>query len=243
MVATESLDHELQRTILLKLIHTPELSFNELWAKEGESNLFAYHVNKLESKNLIAKNQNGKYSLTQEGRTLSAFIEGDTGKKAAFPTFAVIILAKNKNTFLCQKRLKEPFYGMWGFVSGKINFGMNLFECASRDLLEEAGLVAKNWHFRGIEQIKTFEDSKLIHHHYLFWAETSNAEGILKERTHKAENAWLTRDEFFAQKDRFPGTGMFDKVLASEKFILLEAVRESKNGVLVSARITSINEL
>src|SRR5262245_38161487 len=128
------MEHDLQKSIILKLIHNPSLSFNELWNKQGESNKFAYHVNKLEADNLIAKNQEGRYSLTAEGRKLSAFIEGDTGGKAEFPTLTIFQIVWNGERMLCQKRLKEPFYGTWGMVSGKQNFGFNIEECAKRDL-------------------------------------------------------------------------------------------------------------
>ena len=173
-MAELALDHELERSILLKLIHSPEMSFNELWAKQGESNTFTYHVHKLEQQGLIAKNTRGNYSLTDEGRRMSAFIEGETGTKAEFPTLTLVILARKGERYLCQKRLKEPFYGYWGFVSGKINFGHNLFSCASRDLLEEAGLFGSEWTLKAFEMVKTFEQEKLLHHHYLFFVETLN---------------------------------------------------------------------
>ncbi|MDO8660273.1 MAG: NUDIX domain-containing protein [Candidatus Woesearchaeota archaeon] len=190
------LEHETQRKILLKLIHHPELGFNELWAKEGESNKFAYHVNKLEELDLICKTANGAYSLTAQGRRMSAFIEGDTGGKAEFPILTVVLFVHKGDKVLCQKRLKEPYYGLWGFVSGKINFGFNLFECASRDLLEETGLIAKEWKFKAIEMVKTIEQGKIIFHHYLLWCETYEPEGALKEKTHKAENVWFTIEEY-----------------------------------------------
>jgi ADP-ribose pyrophosphatase YjhB (NUDIX family) len=197
------LDHEVQRRIILKLIHNPKMGFNELWAKEGESNAFAYHLNKLEELGMVGKTET-TYHLTEEGRKLSAFIEGDTGGKAEMPTPTVIILVRQGNKILCQQRLKEPFYGYWGLPSGKINFGWNPQECAIRDLKEEAGLDAEDITLREIECTKTYDDGKLLHHHLMWTFEVTKFSGELKERTHKAVNKFLTQEEIEQQK-RFPG--------------------------------------
>lgn len=234
------LDHETQRKIVLKLIHRPGSSFNELWNKEGESNSFAYHMAKLEEQRIISKTD-GRYSLTDEGKKLSAFIEGDTGGKAEFPTLTIILIIKRGDKILTQKRLKEPFYGLWSFVSGKINFGQNMFECATRDLLEETGLQAHGWAFRGIEQTKTFEGEKLLYHHYLLWVETENPDGTLKERTHKAENAWMTLEEYM-RSEGFPREWVYH-IMHAKRPVLVEAERYMQNGKFTGGKTISFKEL
>lgn len=236
------LDHAPQRAILLRLIHAPEMTFNELWAKEGASNKFAYHLHRLEEEELVHKNLNGRYCLTEEGRKLSAFVEGDTGNKAEFPTPTVIILAKQNGKYLCQKRLKEPFYGAWGFVSGKINFGYNLFECAQRNLLEESGLTANGWNLKAIEMVKTFEAGKLLHHHYLFYVETENPSGELKQRTHKAEHAWMTLEEYEQKANVFPRPGFKEHIIRGERPSLIETERFMENGRFANAKNTRVIE-
>jgi len=181
------------------------------------------------SQKLVEKNNSGKYQLTEEGKKLSAFIEGDTGTRAEFPTLSIVLLVKNGEKWLCQKRLKEPFYGYWGFVSGKINFGQNLFECATRDLLEEAGLHATNWKMKALEQVKTYQDGKLLYHHYLFHLYTENSTGTLKTKTHKAEHEWITLDEY-KKRETFPSEKFFNHIIPAERPILLEAERTMENG-------------
>ena len=235
-MAEPILDHDMQRRVLLKLIHNPEMGFNELWGKDGESNTFAYHMHRLEESKLISKTARGTYALTEEGRKFSAFVEGDTGTKAEFPTLTIIILAKDsQGRYLCQRRLKEPFYGYWGFVSGKINFGYNLFECGARDLLEEAGLTAQNWKLLAFEQVKTFENSKLLFHHYLFFVEAEGVEGALKEHTHKADHEWLTMEDYH-QKETFPRPGFFEHILNAARPVMVETERYMENGKFVGAK-------
>ncbi|MBW2964683.1 NUDIX hydrolase [Candidatus Woesearchaeota archaeon] len=222
-----NIDHPLQKSVLLKLIHTPEATFTELLGDERDSNKFAYHLGVLE-KNSIIEKKDGKYVLSAEGRKLSAFIEGDTGSKALFPTFTHVLIIKDRDKILAQRRLKEPFYGYWGLISGKINFGLNIEECAKRDIEEEAGLKAEHASFFGVNQSKTFEGDKMIHHHIMFYVELSGISGTMKPQTHKGENRWMTIEEF-KSKERFPDP-WFDTVLNAKGFVNIETDRYMKDG-------------
>ena len=234
------LDHETQRRIILKLIHNPSMSFNELWGKNGESNAFAYHLNKLEEQGLVQKSD-ASYTLTAEGKKLSAFIEGDTGGKAEMPTPTVIILVREGNRILCQQRLKEPFYGYWGLPSGKINFGWNPKECAVRDLKEEAGLDAEEVELRDIEFTKSFDGEKLLHHHIMFTYEVTKFSGALKERTHKAVNRFLTLDEINNEK-RFPGDWSKKYFDRAASLVIAEKERHMSNGEITGFKSSEREE-
>mgnify|MGYP001618767480 CR=1 FL=1 len=231
--------HECERQIMLKLIHAPQATFNELWAKQGESNTFAYHLHKLEEAGIVIKNADGAYHLTEKGRKDSAFIEGDTGARAEFPTLSVVMLVQDGDNWLCQRRLKQPFFGYWGFISGKINFGFNVFECATRDLEEETGLIATDWELKAIEQVKTFEDGRLLHHHFLFHVYTTKFSGVLKPATHKASNAWMTLDEY-KSKETFPSEKFFEHIIPTKKPVMLEAERFMEAGKFVGMKTTRV---
>ncbi|MBU2561671.1 MAG: NUDIX domain-containing protein [Nanoarchaeota archaeon] len=233
-------DHPLQRGIILKLIHKPSATFTELLGDEKDSNKFSYHLTKLESAGMIKK-ADCRYSLSDEGRKLSSFIEGDTGSKAAFPTFAHVLIVRDGDKVLAQRRLKEPFYGYWGFMSGKINFGWNVEECARRDIEEECGLKANKSELIGINQAKTYEDGKLLHHHIMFYVKLSELEGKLKEKTHKGENAWMTIDEF-KKKERFPDP-WFDAVMNAKGFVNIETERIMKDGKFVDCRMGTMKTI
>lgn len=235
-----NLDHETQRKIILRLIHKPQMTFNELWGKDGESNAFAYHLSKLETQGLVAKSD-AAYVLTAEGKKLSAFIEGNTGGKAEMPTPTVIILVREGNTILCQQRLKEPFYGYWGLPSGKINFGWNPKECALRDLKEETDLLAEEVELREIEFTKSFDAEKLLHHHIMFTYEVTKFSGSLNERTHKAVNRFLTKDEL-AQEKRFPGDWSTKYFGSAASLMITEKERHMQNGEIVDLKTPQQDE-
>lgn len=235
-----TVQHEIQQAILLKLIHNPTLSFSELWPQELESNKFAYHLSALESKGLVLKRE-GKYSLSEEGKSLSSSIEGDTGKLASVPTVANALIIRRGDKVLVQRRLKEPFYGIWSLISGKINFGWNVEECAQRDLVEETGLTASEARLVGMNQIKTLEAGKLAYHHVIFFVELSGIKGNLREKTHKGENAWMTVEEY-KKRDRFPDP-WFNEVLDAKSFVVLETERIREDGKFTSCRIVSHKEI
>lgn len=205
--------------------------------KKYESNLFAYHLKRLQEQGIVEK-QEDYYHLTPEGRKLSAFIEGDTGSKASLPTPTVIIVVREGNKLLCQKRLKEPFFGIWGLPSGKINFGWHPRECAIRDLKEETGLDAKNAELIDVESTKSFDDGALLYHHLMFTYLVTEYEGTLIERTHKAENKFLTLDEL-SQEKCFPGDWSRRYLGENHNLHISEKERILEKGVLQKMNTTA----
>ncbi len=47
-----------QKNILVKLIHNNGIKYNDLWAKDGESNKFNYHLKSLIEGGLVKKKKN-----------------------------------------------------------------------------------------------------------------------------------------------------------------------------------------
>ncbi len=234
--------HQIRKNIILHLIHHTRASFNELWNNQGESNAFAYHLKRLEEEGVVQKYSDG-YGLTPDGQSLITDIEGDTGNKTRFPTPTVIIVAQDaKGRILAQQRKKEPYHGYWAFPSGKINFGWNPEERAKRDLYEETGLTAGNIVLRGIEHVKTIDDGTLLHHHTLYVYQATNCTGELIKETHKAKHAWMSTEEFQSGQ-RLPGDWLFEFILPSKNFFIIEGERYMKEGVFTGeTKAVSVKE-
>lgn len=56
-----------------------------------------------------------------------------------------LLIKKGKKQYLVQTRLKDPFFGYHGYVTGKIRWGEKILEAAKRELLEETGMTAENF--------------------------------------------------------------------------------------------------
>jgi len=59
------------------------------------------------------------------------------------PVPAVIAVIVHKGRTLLVRRANPPDAGLWGFPGGKIEFGETVKEAATRELLDETGVVAQ----------------------------------------------------------------------------------------------------
>ncbi len=187
--------HKIKESILKKLMYAQQLSFNELWDKKGESNVFAYHLKILEEDGFVKKDGN-KYSLTLEGKKYVLYVGGDSGKITKPPLSSVAIIVYNKETdeVLMQKRTKEPFFNIWTQPAGKLEHDQYILECAEKELLSETGLTC-DLSLKGLISTKTFTEEGLAFNHNIFIVLGLNPKGTLLSSMNEGINKWVKRDE------------------------------------------------
>ena len=229
---------DIKESILLKLIHKPGLSFSELWNKNIDSNKFAYHLKALEEQGLVKK-INDKYELTLKGRQKAGMLDGDTGKVKEAPILCVLIMPIKGDKILLQERLREPMYGYWGIVGGRIEAGMNLTETLKKELEEETDLDG-DFEIKGLVVIKTFEKDKLAYTHYHILAKCINVKGELKKEIKEGRNEWVRISEVPKRK-MFPDLPKLVEVSQRSKFSILEMNRYMEDKEF--KRIEIVNEL
>ena len=223
-----------RQNILRKLIHKPNLSFNALWGKEGQSNKFAYHLKVLEEDGLIKKD-NEKYQLSHEGKKYATYIEGETGKLEKFPLIGVIIVVQNKDNFLMMQRTKEPFYGYWGFHGGKLKFNQYILECAAQELKEETGFTCK-LELKGIFSSKTFNNNVQSYNHQMFVIKATNPEGKLIEKNREGINKWINEQDI-KDLNTFPNIQNSIDIIGSKSFKWVEADRIQENDIFKEIKL------
>lgn len=203
--------HEVQAHILKELLFHNGANFASLNKTGLTNDHFTFHIKRLLKEEIVEKK--GKlYYLTQKGKQYAGKLDiyGMKMEKFGTPSVAVtaIKIIKGKKHFLIQQRLKEPLYGYFGFINGKVKFGEFVGETAKRELKEETGLdgevelVAIQHRFRGPSR----EDVKLDHYFFIFVAK--NVKGKLID-TEEGKNFWKTEDEIL-KMNTFPG---FDESL------------------------------
>lgn len=135
--------HAVQMKILRHLLLTKNATFAELRKNaDMQSDQFTFHIKQLKKVNYITKIENA-YQLTAAGKEYSNRMDTDNNVIEKQPKLAVILIIENsKNQILYQQRLKHPYYGHWGFATGKIRWGETICETAARELMEETGLTA-----------------------------------------------------------------------------------------------------
>lgn len=132
-------------SILKKLLFSTVLTFTKLSdGNETPSNQFTFHINQLIRAGLVVKSRQ-KYSLSNKGKLFANRMDTESKQIIRQAKIGVLIcpmkVEKNKeNEYLFYTRLKHPFYGCQGFITGKVLYGEKIIETARRELFEETGL-------------------------------------------------------------------------------------------------------
>lgn len=138
--------HDLQNKILKTLLLNEKVRFSEMNIENISNDHFSFHVNRLLELELILKDEEGFYHLTDEGKEYANRLDVDgeeieIEKQAKIGVLVVCTKTENEvKKYLIQKRLKHPYYGYHGFITGKVKWGETVFDAARRELDEEAGL-------------------------------------------------------------------------------------------------------
>src|SRR3989338_4377359 len=219
---------DIQKKILLSLMHNPLMNFNKLWNREGRSNKFAYHLKILEKKGFVEKRKCQGYKLTLEGMKRVSYIESDNGENSQFPIMAVVVLIAKENKYLMIHRTKEPFHGYWGLPGGKLRANNYILEQAKESVKKETGLSC-DLELKGLFSSKTYVNRMLAYNHQLFVVKAVNPKGTLIEKTRKGGNKWIKKGE--VDKLRIlPNIPLLVKIANGKKFSWIQADRIQKDG-------------
>ena len=193
--------HGAQISILRELLFVRSAGFAQLQKPTGlTSDHFNFHVRRLSEVGLVEKMAKGQYRLTPRGKEFANKLDTDERTVERQPKVAVILAAERESKgikeYLFQERLKNPYFGYWGFPSGKVRWGETILETAARELKEETGLSAdlalmgqyhEHTYMQGTGEL--LED-KIFHVVRAF-----NTTGSLVEEFEGGRNVWLSADE------------------------------------------------
>ncbi|PIZ45599.1 hypothetical protein COY32_04955 [candidate division WWE3 bacterium CG_4_10_14_0_2_um_filter_41_14] len=110
-----------------------------------ENNKLNFHLNQLKILGLIEKNGTF-YRLTDKGKGYAGKLDTEKLTLKVQAKISVWVCCQRDtdnltNEYLIYTRLKSPFYGCQGFMSGKVDYGETVLKAASRELSEETGLT------------------------------------------------------------------------------------------------------
>lgn len=211
--------HEVQASILKKLLFNNGSHFSALNSLEIDSNHFNFHLKEMVKLGFIEK-KDSLYYLTQLGKQHAGMLDTDTLKFERIGKITVAVWCKRdvngKVEYLMQQRLKEPFFEWWGNISGKVRFGNTTEETAIRELEEEAGLSGEPI-FLGIRHsIKGSSPTEPTLDNYFFNYLFINPIGELIS-TPEGRNLWMVEEEITKLEHRFHGFDEYLQILKSEK--------------------------
>ena len=213
--------HPAQTKILRELLFTPKARFSRLNTAGLTTDHFSFHLKRLVSEGLIEKTE-GRYRLTLTGKEFAGRLDTETATLEKQAKIDVLVGAIKDNKFLVQQRLKEPYYGFHGFITGKIRRGETVFEAASRELLEETCFTAKLI-LAGVKHKMDYDKEKgLLDDKFFFVIRAENPKGKLKEKFEGGRNFWAAEKEIASLSPLFDGMKETIKILKSKNLVFLE---------------------
>jgi len=223
--------HEVQMKILRKLLFVQQAQFSNLLRETKlTSDHFTFHVKKLIAAGYVVKD-NDSYRLTTTGKEYANRMDTEEYVIEKQPRLSVLLVVENHDgKYLAQQRLKQPFYGFWGRMTGKIQWGETLEEAADRELLEETGLRAE-FRYAGLYHKMDYETGgAILEDKYFMVMFGSNPTGVLRDEEGH-HNEWLSVEEL-QQKDKvFESIGQ-----------ITEFARHGKGGVFEKPHYYTLSE-
>jgi ADP-ribose pyrophosphatase YjhB (NUDIX family) len=193
--------HPIQAQILCFLLFKSRARFSELNVKKVSTDHFAFHLKRLVETGLVKKVEGAKYQLTAKGKEFANRFDTETIVLERQAKIGILICGIKKENglkkYLAQQRLKQPFYGYHGFVTGKIRWGETVLETAAREFKEETGLTG-SLALAGIEHKMDYSPKgEFLEDKFFFIVRTSKTQGKLIRSFAGGKNIWLTKKEIF----------------------------------------------
>lgn len=220
------LDHHLQRGIVYRLALEDNLRFGELQPDTIDNKLFTYHLKKVVAAGYVEKNEDGRYSLTAEGRRLGIRVLSNfqTLADRAHSVIFLVIRRKADGAWLLYKRKIQPLVNRVGFMHCTPNSEESILQTAAKLCRERTGITAEftplgNGYFRMFdgEEIESFTHFTLL--------VCEDASGELQQGNEYSEYFWATQPDF-ADSAMLPNMqSLVAKYQANEQFFLEETLQ------------------
>lgn len=191
--------HQIQMKILRELLFHPKSRFTDLNISGLSSDHFSYHIRELKKLGLVDKVED-TYILSHDGKEFANRMDTDKNIMEKQPKVSVVICPELEingvKHYAVQTRLKEPYYGYNGFITGKVRFGEKIVEAAARELLEEMGITATFAPMYVLHEMVYDMSGNMLEDKFFHAVLATNVKGKLVTEIEGGKNRWVTKKEF-----------------------------------------------
>lgn len=214
--------HPVQFEILKYLLFNRASRFSKLNTLDLPTDHFNFHLKALVETGLIEKKEE-KYDLTIKGKEFANRLDTEKSGIEKQAKVSVLVVCINKNKYLVQQRLKQPYFGYYGFFGGKIKYGDTPLETAIRELKDETGLTAKKMTLAALKHKMDYSKTgELLEDKYFFIFRTEGIKGRLIKEFEGGKNLWLTKGEILKLPNLFDGVDTTLATISQKQFSYIE---------------------
>lgn len=213
--------HNAQVVALKTLQHATRARFSELMRAAGmPSDIFKFHIRKLQRMGLVAKDQDSMYVLTAEGKDIVGRLDRTTRRQIEQPKPSMLMVVMLKDgRVLGHMRTREPFNGFWGIASAPVLRGVPTVESARRELKKQTGIDAK-FSVQGVYRVIDKDTRGNVLEDKLFAVAVAVLPQVVAPISwHGGISQWMHVDELLSKDKLFPTTGAtLNMIIEGESF-------------------------
>ena len=116
----------IQKHALLILLRQQEAQVKEMKPRDVETNLFAYHIDRLVAAHLLEKSERGIYRLTPKGQRLASKFSTETDGMTEEIKTVIMFFAKRDSAYLLYKWNRQPLMHKMTPLYDHFKFGQSL---------------------------------------------------------------------------------------------------------------------
>lgn len=219
--------HPSQANILKILLFKTQARFRDLNGENLPTDNFNFHLQALLKTGLLEKTAGNFYHLTPAGKEFANRFDTERKIIERQPKVAVAVSCLKgqglQKEYLIQQRLKHPYFGFHGIVSGKVRWGETIMETAKRELLEETGLEIETVKLMALEHKMDYTtDGQLLEDKIFFILLGLGPTGNLKGSFEGGRNLWIKKKEILKLPNLFDDVAQILKVFEKDQLVFFE---------------------